>query len=298
MHLAPFASLVQNRENAGTEFAISIPSNDDELRKEVQEARGRAHRHGSYLDKLHIFVLAHVMRRPIVVYHYDSYQPRGSIISGIYLPDLWEELGERDGCSRVPLCLVYTGGTATDGLGHFTACVGAEGRALVLPLSDHVHGERLLIRYGPDHVDVAPSSGAASTGAPAGEATPTAGPTDSWAAHAALHLELTWSAASVDSGDLSVAPARVRSFPFAIVSHTPADSQLMLPSVAELRDQIVTEGELSAAVLELRIAPDGAAEGASGDDGVAGEQVDEDDAGAPAVDASGDDALWRNIAIL
>ena len=109
MHLAPFASLVQIREYAGTEFAISDPSNDDVLREEVQKALGQAGRSGSYLEKTHIFVLAHAMRRPIVVYHYDSDQPRGSLISGIYLPDLWGELGHRDVCSRVPLCLVYTG---------------------------------------------------------------------------------------------------------------------------------------------------------------------------------------------
>ena len=249
MHLSPFASLVQIREYAGTPAAISDPSNDDVFREEVQQALGRAGRSGCYLEKLHIFVLAHAMRRPIVVYHYDSDQPRGSLISGIYLPDLWGELGHRDVCSRVPLCLVYTGSTA-NGQGHFTACVGAEGHALVLPLSDHVHGERLLIRYGPDHVDIRPATLVD---------TPMAGPTDSWAAHAALHLELTWSAAS-DSGDLydeTVAPARVRSFPFAFVSRTPADSRLMLPSVAELRDQFVAEVTRSA--VELRIAPDGVA---------------------------------------
>eukprot|EP00900_Chrysochromulina_parva_P020115 jgi/Chrpa1/28104/Chrysochromulina_OHIO_Genome00004217-RA len=255
MHLSPFASLLQIREYAGTPAAISEPSNDDVFREEVQQALGRAGRSGCYLEKLHIFVLAHAMRRPIVVYHYDSDQPQGTLISGmsgIYLPDLWGELGYRDVCSRVPLCLVYTGSTA-NGQGHFTACVGAEGHALVLPLSDHVHGERLLIRYGPDHVDIRPATLVD---------TPAAGPTDSWAAHAALHLELTWSAAS-DSGDLydeeakAVAPARVRSFPFAFVSRTPADSRLMLPSVAELRDQFVAEVTRSA--VELRIGPDGVA---------------------------------------
>ena len=263
MHLAPLASLVQIREHAGTPAAISDPSNDVFFREEVQKALRRADQSGCYLEKLHIFVLAHAMRRPIVVYHYDSLHPQGSLISGIYLPDLWGDLGERDFCSRVPLCLVFTG--MANGQGHFTACVGAEGHALVLPLSDHVHGKRLLIRYGPDHVDLRPS-GAATTVAPAEPATlvdtPSAGPTDSWAAHAALHLELTWSPAS-DSGDLydeeakPVAPARVRSFPFAYVSRTPADSGLMLRSVAELRDQFVAEVTRSA--VELRIAPDGVA---------------------------------------
>ena len=147
----------------------------------------------------------------------------------------------------------YTGGTATNGLGHFTACVGTEGRALVLPLSDHVHGERLLIRYGPDLEDLRAATLVD---------TPSAGPTDSWAAHAALHLELTWSPAS-GSGDLydeevkTVAPARVRRFPFAFVSRTPADSGLMLRSVAELRDQFVAE--ITRSAVELRTAPDGVA---------------------------------------
>ena len=237
-------------------MAITDPKNDVEQREEVQKALGRAHQSGCYLEKLHIFALAHAMRRPIVVYHFDSDHydrrvPRGSPISGIYLPDLWGELGERGGCSRVPLCLVFTG-TAT-GQGHFTACVGAEGHALVLPLSDHMHGERLLIRYGPDLEDLRAATLVD---------TPSAGPTDSWAAHAALHLELTWSPAS-GSGDLydeevkTVAPARARSFPFAYVSRTPADSGLMLRSVAELRDQFVAEVTRSA--VELRTDSDGVA---------------------------------------
>ncbi len=263
-------SLAQVREYAGTEAAISDPPSDDELLRDVRAALHRAEGAGNYLEKLHILVLAHAMRRPIVVYHYNDAEPRGSLIGGIYLPDLWEELRCDDGdgmretpappapartrsassCSRVPLCLVFTEGW--QGNGHFTACVGAEGHARVLPLSDHVRGERLLIRFGPDHVDLTPLAAQAGPLAPGTSPlshTPSAGQTDGWTAHAALHLELTWSAASSVSDlydDDIVAPATTyvapeRSFPFAFVSRAAADSRLMLRSVAELRDQFVAD---------------------------------------------------------
>ena len=63
----------------------------------------------------------------------------------------------------------------------------------------------------------------------------------------------------------------------------------MLRSVAELRDQFVAEVTGSAAV-ELRIAPDGVAEGVSDDDGVADEQADEDDDSVPAGDEDDEDS--------
>uniref|UniRef100_A0A0V0J8N7 ubiquitinyl hydrolase 1 n=1 Tax=Schistocephalus solidus TaxID=70667 RepID=A0A0V0J8N7_SCHSO len=73
------------------------------------------------LEQIHIFVLCHILRRPVIVYgvkYINNYrdEPIGiSNFQGIYLPLLWE----RSFCSRNPLALGYT-------RGHFTALVPVE----------------------------------------------------------------------------------------------------------------------------------------------------------------------------
>ena len=52
------------------------------------DAAAKAERAGAYLDKLHIYTLAHVLRRPLVVYAAKSDLGLDSI-DGLYLPDLW-----------------------------------------------------------------------------------------------------------------------------------------------------------------------------------------------------------------
>lgn len=76
---------------------------------------------GSSLEQLHIFALAHVLRRPIIVYgvkYVKSY--RGEDIGyarfeGVYLPLLWEH----SFCITSPIALGYT-------RGHFSALVPTE----------------------------------------------------------------------------------------------------------------------------------------------------------------------------
>ncbi|XP_063239510.1 LOW QUALITY PROTEIN: ubiquitin thioesterase trabid-like [Bacillus rossius redtenbacheri] len=76
---------------------------------------------GSSLDQLHVFVLAHVLRRPIIVYGVKYVKSfRGEAIGyarfeGVYLPLLWEP----SFCVRSPLALGYT-------RGHFSALVATE----------------------------------------------------------------------------------------------------------------------------------------------------------------------------
>ncbi|KAG7264488.1 hypothetical protein CRUP_025568 [Coryphaenoides rupestris] len=76
---------------------------------------------GASLEQTHIFVLAHILRRPIIVYGVKYYKSfRGETLGytrfqGVYLPLLWE----RSFCWRSPIALGYT-------RGHFSALVAAE----------------------------------------------------------------------------------------------------------------------------------------------------------------------------
>jgi len=80
-----------------------------------------ANQPGSSLEQIHIFALAHILRRPIIVYgikYVKSYQGDNiglARFQGVYLPLLWESTF----CWRTPLALGYT-------RGHFTALVPME----------------------------------------------------------------------------------------------------------------------------------------------------------------------------
>eukprot|EP00794_Sanderia_malayensis_P005119 gene5119-5768_t len=76
---------------------------------------------GTSLEQTHVFVLAHILRRPIIVYAVKYVKSRkGETIDyarfeGVYLPLLWEE----DFCIKCPIALGYT-------RGHFSALVPME----------------------------------------------------------------------------------------------------------------------------------------------------------------------------
>nr|CAD7408435.1 unnamed protein product [Timema poppensis] len=76
---------------------------------------------GSSLEQLHVFTLAHILRRPIIIYGVKYVKSfRGETIGfarfeGVYLPLLWEP----SFCVRSPLALGYT-------RGHFSALVTLE----------------------------------------------------------------------------------------------------------------------------------------------------------------------------
>ncbi|CAM4712710.1 unnamed protein product [Leuciscus chuanchicus] len=76
---------------------------------------------GASLEQTHIFVLAHILRRPIIVYGVKYYKSfRGETLGftrfqGVYLPLLWEQ----SFCWKSPIALGYT-------RGHFSALVGME----------------------------------------------------------------------------------------------------------------------------------------------------------------------------
>ncbi|XP_020813418.1 ubiquitin thioesterase trabid [Drosophila serrata] len=76
---------------------------------------------GSSLEQLHIFALAHILRRPIIVYGVKYVKSfRGEDIGyarfeGVYLPLLWDQ----NFCTKSPIALGYT-------RGHFSALVPME----------------------------------------------------------------------------------------------------------------------------------------------------------------------------
>ncbi|XP_016395141.1 ubiquitin thioesterase zranb1-B-like [Sinocyclocheilus rhinocerous] len=76
---------------------------------------------GASLEQTHVFVLAHILRRPIIVYGVKYYKSfRGETLGytrfqGVYLPLLWEQ----SFCWKSPIALGYT-------RGHFSALVAME----------------------------------------------------------------------------------------------------------------------------------------------------------------------------
>ncbi|KAL7047012.1 hypothetical protein ACKWTF_002765 [Chironomus riparius] len=86
-----------------------------------QQLLSLASQPGASLEQLHIFVLAHIFRRPIIVYGVKYVKSfRGEDIGyarfeGLYLPLLWEQ----SFCIRSPIALGYT-------RGHFSALVPSE----------------------------------------------------------------------------------------------------------------------------------------------------------------------------
>ncbi|XP_050553860.1 ubiquitin thioesterase trabid isoform X2 [Spodoptera frugiperda] len=115
---------------------LQYAPSEAQLRAEWARLAAAAARPGQALHQLHVWALAHVLRRPILVYGVDVVNSfRGEALGyarfrGLYLPLLCEA----EGCSKSPLSLAYT-------RGHFSALVPLaprvlDERAAALPLTD------------------------------------------------------------------------------------------------------------------------------------------------------------------
>ena len=125
---------------------VNVSDNDwiAEWQLIVNQARPNSSGFHQSLEESHIFVLANILRRPIIVYGVPkarSFNTGGTMqninFHGIYLPLLWgSQL-----CHKPPLCLGY-------GMGHFTALVptGNPQQQLTVPLTDNT-GHVLPIRF-------------------------------------------------------------------------------------------------------------------------------------------------------
>ncbi|XP_022827342.1 ubiquitin thioesterase trabid-like [Spodoptera litura] len=129
---------------------LQYAPSEAQLRAEWARLAAAAARPGQALHQLHVWALAHVLRRPILVYGVDVVNSfRGEALGyarfrGLYLPLLCEA----DACSKSPLGLAYT-------RGHFSALVarapartdGAPPRHdAALPLTD-ADGQLLPVHF-------------------------------------------------------------------------------------------------------------------------------------------------------
>jgi ubiquitin thioesterase ZRANB1 len=94
---------------------------EDQLKSDWSNILSSADRKKQPLEQAHIFVLAHILRRPLIVYavkvvkNFKGEQLGLANFEGIYLPLLWDSTF----CWKVPIALGYT-------RGHFSALVGME----------------------------------------------------------------------------------------------------------------------------------------------------------------------------
>ncbi|XP_075986427.1 ubiquitin thioesterase trabid-like isoform X2 [Anticarsia gemmatalis] len=105
----------------GQAARLHYAPDEPQLRAEWARLQAAAARPGAALQQLHVWALAHVLRRPLVVYGEDVVSSfRGDALGyarfrGLYLPLLCE----RDSCLAAPLALAYT-------RGHFSALVALD----------------------------------------------------------------------------------------------------------------------------------------------------------------------------
>ena len=197
------------------EAARTQARSEEELRRDISEAAATAAKPHAFMGKLHIYALAHALRRPLIVYASAGDELALDSIDGVYLPDLWadatsSESGGPVACSKAPIALAYTGGGSS---GHFTACVTFDGYMHALPLTDHVGGTRLPLRFAPDYTQPGV-----------------------WDEHVGAHT------------DLGYWEHDGAKFPLAWVSRKPCDpAELMLPSVLAMRDRFITLAAAAAA---------------------------------------------------
>ncbi|XP_020789598.2 LOW QUALITY PROTEIN: ubiquitin thioesterase Zranb1-like [Boleophthalmus pectinirostris] len=104
-------------QSCGLHFSLR----EEQWRKDWAFILSLASQCGASLEQTHIFVLSHILRRPIIVYAVKYYKSfRGETLGftrfqGVYLPLLWEQ----SFCWKSPIALGYT-------RGHFSALVSME----------------------------------------------------------------------------------------------------------------------------------------------------------------------------
>jgi len=101
--------------------ALGYTIDDVQLEQDWVNVMALAHAPGSSLEQAHIFALAHIFRRPVIVYgvkYVKSFRGENigySHFEGVYLPLMWDAAF----CFKNPIVLGYT-------RGHFTALVAME----------------------------------------------------------------------------------------------------------------------------------------------------------------------------
>ena len=115
---APGAGGATRARFVATLARLGIPSSEWELewRREIEVfngslrgGRGPPTLSRGFLSDVHCFVLANVLRRPLIIYGGPVAMEAG--LAGVYLPLLWQDADGGDGtappCSRVPTSLLF-----------------------------------------------------------------------------------------------------------------------------------------------------------------------------------------------
>ena len=113
---------------------LQLPSR----RREDIGADGRPYgTFGCSLLSIHVYVLAQILKRPIIIYAHDAAgADTGESMAGIYLPSLWPPA---QCASRIPLTIAFTPG-------HFTALLPIRDQTTAIPTCSK-DGVPLLVKF-------------------------------------------------------------------------------------------------------------------------------------------------------
>ena len=139
---------MENQQQFGLHLEAHQWDQEWQMVKQQTSATALAGQNLESLDEFHVFILANVLRRPIIMYAVPklrSHQTDGTLqkinFHGVYLPLLWAP----DSCKKNPLPLAYHNN-------HFSALVVVESAQqyqdgqLLLPLSDY-YSQQLPVRF-------------------------------------------------------------------------------------------------------------------------------------------------------
>jgi hypothetical protein len=95
-------------ENARVMGVEAIEKQPEEWEREWQDILERSGTAGAFLMEIHIYVLAHVLRRPIIVYADAVQQDSPCRMRGIYLPLEWSDTGMELETNVFSMCSLTT----------------------------------------------------------------------------------------------------------------------------------------------------------------------------------------------
>ena len=138
----------ENQQQFGLQLEPHQWDQEWQMVRQQTSATAQAGQNVESLDEFHVFILANILRRPVIMYaapKLRSHQTDGTLqkinFHGVYLPLLWAP----DSCKKTPLPLAYHNG-------HFSALVVVESAQqyqdgqLLLPLSDYF-SQQLPVRF-------------------------------------------------------------------------------------------------------------------------------------------------------
>ena len=138
-------------EDARCSRPMATKKREAAMRAAAKLYADEAAKSGTPLSKTHVYVLAHVLRRPLVVLADPRPKKDTADVAGIYVPDLLPA-GSGLTCTRRPVVLAHV--AVGDSPPAFAACVGIEGETEFVALTDFVSGAPLPLRFVAEGAEV------------------------------------------------------------------------------------------------------------------------------------------------